>query len=180
MPVFDANYAIALLSRVLHTTCAATLLGGTIYLRFVLAPNAGNEPEATCFAGRRSAWAACVGICTALLLVSGFYNYYLVVTTNAKMPSVYHAVFGIKFLLALVVFALAALVAGKTSLAERMRLQMSRWLTLLLVAVLSIFAIGAFLRSIPHLPKTEKAQQIDQTPVAENDPAELLQSRIDG
>lgn len=39
----DGPYWISILSRVVHTTCAATLLGGLIYLRFVLAP-AAAEP----------------------------------------------------------------------------------------------------------------------------------------
>lgn len=166
MPVFDAGYFIGLASRVLHTTCAATLLGGTIYLRFVLAPAVGDNPEATCFAGRRQAWAACVGVCTLLLLLSGFYNYYSVVISNTKMPPLYHGVFGIKFLLALVVFALSALVAGKSPLALKVRGQMTKWLTVLLVAALALFLAGAVLRSVPHIPRGPAMLQPPGIPVA--------------
>lgn len=160
-PVFDGAYFVALLSRVFHTTCGATLLGGLIYLRFVLAPAVNNaednSAEERCFAGRRQAWARCVGICTLLLLASGFYNFLAIVRANEKLPSLYHMLFGIKFLLAFVVFALAAFTAGKTNLAQKMRKNLKRWLNLALAATLAIFVIGAVLRSIPKVPKTADA-----------------------
>ena len=146
---------VALLSRVFHTTCAATMLGGTIYLRFVLAPAAeGGDAEATCFAGRRKAWAACVGVCTGLLLVSGFYNFFTIIK-GTDFDGPYHAVFGVKFLLAFVVFAVSALIAGKTSLAEKMRGNLKTWLNVALAAALAVFVLGAYLKSIDRVPKPE-------------------------
>lgn len=151
---------IAILSRVLHTTCGATLLGGLVYLRFVLSPAAAaGQEEDVCFAGRRGAWAACVGICSGLLLLSGGYNFWVVLTQYDKPPSPYHALIGVKILLALVVFVLAALIAGKTNAARRIRQRLALWLNLALACTLAIFLLGAMLRDIP---KTRKA--IDAAP----------------
>ena len=146
---------VGLLSRVLHTTCAATLLGGTVYLRFVLAPAAGDDAESTCFAGRRRAWSSCVGVCTGLLLLSGLYNFITITAANEKFPPLYHAAFGTKFLLAFVVFAISALLAGKTKLAEKMRTRMTRWLNVTLFATLAIFVLAALMKLAPHIPKPE-------------------------
>lgn len=148
------GYALGLLSRVFHTTCGATLLGGALYLRFVLAPAAtGDDAEATLFAGRRSAWAACVGVCTLLMLLSGFYNFLTIVGANEKLAFPYHMVFGIKFLLAFAVFALSALVAGKSKGAVKLRGKLTLWLNVLVATTLGVFICGAVMRAVPHIPK---------------------------
>ncbi|MEQ8849551.1 hypothetical protein [Botrimarina sp.] len=156
----DAGYLIALLSRVAHTTCAATLLGGLMYLRFVLAPAASAEPtdaETVLFAGRRKAWAACVGVCTALLLVSGFYNFFVFVGVYQNLPALYHPLFGVKFLLALGVMVIMALVAGRTGAADRVRGSLTAWLNVALVLTLVVFLLGAVLRSFRDLPDARAA-----------------------
>ncbi|QDU89886.1 hypothetical protein Pla175_32820 [Pirellulimonas nuda] len=150
LPVFDAAYFAALVSRVIHTTCGATLLGGIVYLWWVAAPRAAGGDL---YSGGRRAWAGCVGACTGLLILSGAYNFWVIYTGNQKLPPLYHALFGAKFLLALAVFALAALLAGKTSLAARMQAKSRFWLNITLAALLAIFVLGAVLKSIPHIPK---------------------------
>lgn len=155
----DSGDAILILVRVLHTTCGATLLGGLIYLRFVLAPAAiEGDAEAVLYAGRRRAWAACVAVCTALLLFSGFYNFVNYVTGYEKLAPPYQALFRVKFLLALVVFAIAALVAGKSGAAVKVRAKLKLWLNVAVAAALAIFVIGAILRSIPHIPKAPEIE----------------------
>ncbi len=157
LPVFDGAYFLALLARVAHTTCGATLLGGVVYLRWVAEP---NRPGDDLYAGGRRAWALCVAICTTLLILSGLYNYWVIMGANEKLPPLYHALWGVKFLLAFVVFALAALLAGKTSLAQRMQSGAKGWLNLTLVLLLAIFVMGAVLKSIPHIPKPAAAAGI--------------------
>lgn len=182
----DGAYLLGLLSRVLHTTCGATLLGGLVYLRFVLAPAVGDDPEGTLFAGRRKAWAGCVGACTGLLLLSGFYNFFFSVQWKYEnLPALYHPLFGVKFLLALAVMAIMALVAGKTKLAEKVRAGLSGWLSIALACALAIFVLGAMLRSFRDLPDaleapaTDAAPAFGEAPLIET-PAEPLPSETDG
>lgn len=166
---------VDLLSRVFHTTCAATLLGGIVYLRFVLAPAmaSGDDAETVCYAGRRRAWSLCVGICTGLLLLSGFYNFLNIIGANEKLPSLYHAVFGIKFLLALVVFGVVALLAGKTPLAAKLQSRMKLWLNVALVSALGVFVCGAVLRSVPKVPKLESEAPRYELPSGIEGPAAI-------
>lgn len=163
----DGGYFVSLLSRVTHTVCAATLLGGLIYLRFVLAPAAAaGEAEATLFAGRRKAWALSVAACTGLLLISGIYNLVVVMMTYKNLPALYHPLLGIKFLLALGLMAIMAFLAGKTSLAERLRSSLKLWLNVALVLALSVYVLGAMLRSFRDVPDARVA-----TAVADDAPA---------
>lgn len=171
-PTYDLWYAIGLLSRVAHTTCAATLFGGLIYLRFVLAPaSAADDREAALFAGRRGAWAALVGGSTGLLLISGFYNFFSFMGAYKNLPALYHPLFGVKFLLALGIMAIMALVAGKTKLAGKVRGSLSLWLNLALVYSLATYALGAVLRSYRDLPDARAAVPVaEEAPAFTNDP----------
>ncbi|MEO1495702.1 MAG: hypothetical protein AAFV43_00980 [Planctomycetota bacterium] len=162
-PRFDGAYFLALLSRVAHTTCAATMLGGLVYLRFVLAPAAAeaDDAAAVAYAGRRKTWASCVAVCTGLLLVSGVYNLLLYTSTYPGVPKLYHSLFGVKFLLALGVMAIAALLAGKTKLAGKMQASMKRWSGIGIKLALAVFVISAMLRSFRDLPGARDASSED-------------------
>lgn len=158
LSAIDVGDALALLSRVAHTVCAAVLLGGSVYLRMVLAPavvgDEGDEAaQAKLFAGRRKAWAACVGVAALVLLASGVYNYAVVAISYQSMPASYHGLIGLKMILAMVVIATSALMAGKTGGAENMRRKPVVGATLGMVAALTIFVAAAMARSFPHVPK---------------------------
>ncbi len=147
-PPIDAAYLLQIASRVLHIVSAMILVGGLFFMRTVLAP-AGAE---ACYAGRRAVWAKWAGIATAVLLATGFYNFILInnlaKVEGGKLPSGYHMLFGIKFLLALLVMFLVAILAGKTTVAERFRGQMGRWLNLAWLASLVIVVLAAMLRTL--------------------------------
>lgn len=146
-PRVDAAFALRVTSRVFHIMFAIIIGGGLFYLRAVLAP-AG--PDA-CFAGRRSVWARWVGAATLFLIVTGMLNYITFVreakAAGAPLPSTYHMLFGVKFLLALFVFFVAAILAGKTSLADKFRASMAQWLNFAWPAVMAIIIIGALMRT---------------------------------
>lgn len=159
----DGPYWISILSRVVHTTCGATILGGLIYLRFVLAPAAAesDDPSQIAYAGKRRTWALCVALCSALLLASGVYNLLLFTDKYQNLPKLYHPLFGVKFLLSLGVMFIAAIVAGKTKLAEKVRGNMTKWLSLAIVLALSVFVLGAILRSCRDVPEARVAPIAD-------------------
>jgi hypothetical protein len=146
-PQIDGPYIARVISRIVHILCAIILGGGLFYMRSILAPSSA----AACFADRRSVWARWVGVATFLLLASGLFNYVTIVraakAAGQALPSSYHALFGIKFLLALLVFFIAAILAGRTSAADRFRANMGRWLKIAWTAVMAIVIIGALLRT---------------------------------
>ena len=156
MPRFDAAYCLALTSRVLHILSAIVLVGGVFYLRMIVAPrlrqsdaDAGSDPW---FAGRRGAWAMWVGITTLLLIVTGLWNFVDTIRSN-EIATSYHMLGTLKIVVALVVFALAAILAGKTNVAEKLREKMKRWLGVCLVAAVIVVMIGSVMRSFPRTPK---------------------------
>lgn len=146
-PQVDAAFTLRVLSRVFHIMFAIIIGGGLFYLRAVLAP-AGEE---ACYAGRRSVWARWVGVATLILIVTGMFNYITFIrdakAAGAPLPSAYHMMFGVKFLLALFVFFVAAILAGKTALADKFRANMGQWLNFAWLAVMGIIVLGALLRT---------------------------------
>jgi hypothetical protein len=146
-PQVDAAFTLRVLSRVFHIMFAIIIGGGLFYLRAVLAP-AGAD---ACYAGRRAVWARWVGVATLILIVTGMFNYITFIrdakAAGAPLPSTYHMMFGVKFLLALFVFFVAAILAGKTALADKFRANMGQWLNFAWLAVMGIIVLGALLRT---------------------------------
>src|SRR5215470_7940704 len=110
MPTMSGMDWIMLVSRILHILGAVILAGGLFYIRAVVSPAAspaGAQDADRFFGGRRATWAKWVGIATALLLFTGFWNYAQFSKTY-DLASTYHMVLGIKILTAIIVFLLAA------------------------------------------------------------------------
>jgi putative copper export protein len=129
-------------------------------LRAVVTPTvpAGAGVDAQ-FGGRRAAWAMWVGIATLLLLASGLFNYNWIISAHEKMEGGYHALAGTKILLALALFFVAALLAGRSPAAERMRRNMRAWLGLCLILGIAILILGAMLRAVPRTPKASAIER---------------------
>lgn len=156
MPQFDGTFWLMLLSRILHILGAIILVGGIFYIRSIISPvdaPPGTAPVDQYFGGRRAAWAKWVGIATALLLFTGFYNYIMIIKQNERLASSYHMVAGMKMLLAAVVFLLAAFLAGRTAIADAMRQKWRTWLTVCLLLGIVTVAMGSFLRTYPRTKK---------------------------
>ena len=164
MPAMDLAYWMGIVSRMSHLLAAGVLVGGLAYLKQVVAPLAmnsnegeaatldGAEVEEKLYRGQRGVWSQMVMLATFFLLTSGLYNYMNTIG-NENLPGAYHAIFGIKFLLAMFVLFVAAATAGKTPLAVKMRANLNQWLNRSLVALLAIFLLGAMLRSIDKTPR---------------------------
>ena len=132
VPVVDGKYVLYVVLRILHILSAMILVGGLFYTKVVLVPT-GVDP----YAGNRQVWAKWVGIATLFLLVSGLVNFrnimLLAKANGTPLPPAYHMLFGIKFLLGLFLMFLAAILSGKTALAEKFRQKMGKWLVSLSV-----------------------------------------------
>lgn len=147
LPAWDAAAIVAIVSRAVHILSAVILGGGLFYLRTVLAP---SGPQA-CFADRRAVWARWVGVATAASLATGLYNFMTIVraakAAGHPLPGAYHMLFGAKFLLALFVMFVAAVLAGRTAAADRFRKKLGLWLGLAWSAIMAIVVLGAVMRT---------------------------------
>src|SRR5215211_7638515 len=160
MPTLDSTYWIMLVSRILHILGAIILTGGLFYIRYVVSPiiaPPGTQPVDQFFGGRRAAWAKWVGIATALLLFTGFWNY-VEFSRTYDLPKTYHMVLGFKILAAIAVFLLSALLAGRTNAADAIRQKWRPWINVCLFLAVITVVIGSVLRTYPHNRKVDAVE----------------------
>src|SRR3954470_13866005 len=121
----DPLFPLFLILRYMHVLGAIALMGGTIFMRFALRPvvvQLPAETKATLHEEVRRRWARFVMLATLLILVSGLTNLMLtgrsVYEPVFGMAKGYQMLVGIKFLLALPIFFIAAILTGRSSLAK--------------------------------------------------------------
>lgn len=164
----DAQYVLGLVFRWLHILAAITAVGGAFFARFVVFPALDPLPSdqrAGLHAAMRARWSKIVAAAIAFLLVSGLYNF-LMIVVEYTLPRWYHPLFGVKFLLALAIFAIASLLAGKSPAAESLRKNARAWLNLNIVLAVLVVCISGVLRSAEKIPKKEPPAE--PSPEAEN------------
>ncbi|MDP7277478.1 MAG: hypothetical protein QF363_18520 [Planctomycetaceae bacterium] len=150
------NSAMQTILRVVHIATAIVLVGGTVFLRFVLLPSVKKIPEEIQLDLRdrlanRWKWIVHGGI--ALLLVSGFYNYLVVMRPMHTSDKRYDMFVGIKMLLAFLLFFLASALVGRSQVLKKFRDRSSATLLVMIVVALTIVGISGYLkiRGIPLL-----------------------------
>jgi uncharacterized membrane protein len=136
-------------SRWLHVSTAIVIVGGTVFLRFILSPSAEQLPQPDHDRLRElvtAGWRKVVRAGIVLFLLTGFYNYLVVAVPKHKGDGLYHALMGIKILTALAVFFLAEALVGRAKPFEGLRAARKNWLVVLLVLAFFIVAISSLLR----------------------------------
>jgi len=152
---------LQLILRWLHIGPAIVLVGGTFFMLFVLHPATSvlaDDQRANLRAAILKRWKMVVHFGVLLFLISGFYNYIVVLAPQHKGDGLYHALMGVKMLLSVGVFFIAELLVGRTSLAEKLRQQLPKFLALNLALALAVILIGGFLktRGVPAKPVESK------------------------
>jgi hypothetical protein len=162
----DPLFPVLLILRYMHILGAIALMGGTIFMRFALRPVVvGLPPEtkASIHEQVRSRWSKVVMLTTLLILVSGITNLALAGRNDYEpifgMPKGYHMLVGVKFLLALPIFAIAALMSGRSNLAKKMQTNAEFWMNLNLTLALVMVLMGGLLRFVKREPKAENRPQ---------------------
>jgi uncharacterized membrane protein len=160
MTTSDSLFWLLLILRYMHILGAIALMGSTIFMRFALRPAIGSIPpeaKATLHEEVRRRWAKFVMLATLLILVSGLFNLGLAARYEYKpvlgMDKGYHMVVGIKFLLALPIFFIAAILMGKTSLAKRFQANAEMWMNINLALALVMVLMGGMLKFVVRSPK---------------------------
>jgi len=141
--------SIDVYSRWFHIWFAALLLGGVVFQWFVVAPAVKDltEEQKPLFREWINArWRLIVMVSSAVLLVTGIYNYVWVTRFQHKGDGIYHALMGVKMLLAVAVFFFASVLAGRSPKFEKMRRRSAVWNLVLIVLLTVIVAIGGYLK----------------------------------
>lgn len=138
MEVLDILFV---LSRWIHIVSAVVAIGGTIFIRFVLAPSGAALPEEAHQQLRSRLlprWQKFVHACVGLLLLTGGFNLFVAIS-NKVAPMPYHAIFAVKFLLAMVVFFLGIALTGTSPGFASIRAARKKWLAVM--ATLGVIVI---------------------------------------
>jgi uncharacterized membrane protein len=139
------NYA----SRWLHVSTAIVLVGGTVFIRFVMTPSAEQLPQSEHDRLRElvtATWRKFVRAGILLFLLTGFYNYIAVAAPKHHGDGLYHALMGTKILLAFGVFFLAEALVGRSAVFAPLREKRKVWLMVLILVAFVIVAISSVLR----------------------------------
>lgn len=155
-----------LLLRWAHILGAAIAVGGLFFARFALLPALAEVDEETrdgIHERVRRGWLPWVIGAITLLLVSGLANFLLF---NARVKAEgwadgqwmretsYHALFGVKFLLALLVFYFASGLVGRGRGTQWIRDDRARWLAVTLGLAVAVIMISGWMRQL-HTGPTE-------------------------
>lgn len=135
-------------SRFTHVATAITLIGGSVFTAFVLLPAAQklDQPAHDTLAGAIAArWKRFVHIGILLFLISGLYNYVRAIDSH-RGDGLYHMLLGIKMLLALAVFFVAAALVGRSAKLDGIRRNRAKWLRVLILLATIIVAISGFVK----------------------------------
>jgi uncharacterized membrane protein len=162
----DMEFALGLIFRWLHILAAITAVGGTIFARVVVFPTLASLPDGErtqLHTALRQRWSTLVKAAIGFLLVSGLYNFLLTVS-QYQVPSWYHMVFGVKFLLALAIFAIASLLIGKSPAAQAVRARAPLWLNVNIVLAVAVVCLSGVLRTAEKTPKITDTEQHADAP----------------
>lgn len=147
----SSQLALYTVSRFLHVATAIVLVGGTVFVRFVLMPAAAqalsDADHLRLRGGIMAAWKRIIHGGIALLLASGALNYYRVISDQShKGDALYHALLGTKILLAFGVFFIASALVGRAPGFEGVRQNARKWLAINVFLALLIVALSGFLK----------------------------------
>jgi hypothetical protein len=156
----DPLFPLLLTLRYMHILGAIMLMGGTIFMRFGLAPVVAGldaNTKADLHERVRGRWSKFVMLAAGLLLVSGLVNLGLAARYEYQpvFGMSYNMVVGIKFLLALPIFFFASLLAGRSATAKKFQANGVMWMNVNLVLALVMVLIGGVLKFVPRQPKGE-------------------------
>jgi uncharacterized membrane protein len=162
----DSLFWLLLILRYMHILGAIALMGGTIFMRFALAPTVAGLDETTrqkIHEQVRGRWAKFVMIAAALLLVSGILNMILI-PMNYELSGVvsnkqYNMIVGIKFVLALPIFLVASFLTGRSATAKKVQASAPLWMNVNLALALVMVLIGGYLKFAQRTPKSKAGKE---------------------
>ncbi len=165
----DEMMALDFSMRFLHIATAICLVGGSVFVAYVLAPAANisieqdQHDKLRAAIGQRWKWFVHLGI--TLFLITGFYNYYQAIPRH-KGDGLYHAFLGTKILLALFVMFIASALAGRSKAFEAMRNRRGLWLNILVLTAAVVIALSSYVRTRSLTPAPTQQATVSETEVS--------------
>jgi uncharacterized membrane protein len=145
----------SLVLRWFHILAGMTAVGGMVFLRAVFVPAVGVLSDGDSRAlddQMRRRWSKIVAAAIGILLVTGLINYFIFRHLYV-LPKWYHALWGVKFLIAMVVFFISSVLAGRSALADKFRGSIRLWLNLNILLAIVIVCLSGVLKSAKRVDK---------------------------
>jgi len=149
----DSEMLLPLIVRWLHIVSAVFAVGGVLFYYFIFmavsAKALSEEVATTLRSALMKRWKPFLHPTIIIFLATGFYTYLKVTKDLHDEQPLYHALFGVKFLLAIVVFALFIILTSTMKWSVNIRDKKGMWL-LLVVLALAVVLLGGVMRTLPH------------------------------
>lgn len=142
---------VTLVLRWIHIVAAMAAIGGAIFMYVAYVPASETLEESTRQSLReetRKRWAKFIHGAIGLLLITGGINFVRLAVLSKINPMPYHAIFGVKFLLALVVFFLATGLVGRSPAFAKVRQNPRSWLAGVVVLGIVIVLLSGVLNQV--------------------------------
>jgi len=141
----DVMDVVSLISRWLHIIPAIVLVGGTLFIRFVLyGPFREQGASDNLREDVRKRWSRLVMISILLLLVSGLYNAAMK-AIGYELDMLYNSLLLIKIVLSLIIFYLISVLSGRSARAKRFRERDEYWLNIICILMLLVVMIAGYM-----------------------------------
>lgn len=153
----ELEFILAVISRWVHVGTAIVLVGGTAFLNLAVLPSLEGD-SADLMNRIRGKWKKVVHAGIALFLLSGFYNYLVVMAPKHAGDKLYHPMVGTKILLAFGIFFLASALVGRSAGTQKFRDNPKKWTGVILLLAAIIVGISGFVKVRPYAPPTDAAE----------------------
>lgn len=144
----QVNY-LHLTSRWFHLGSIIVLIGGAVFMRFVLMPAAVDlsDAEHDSFRNRvLNIWKKFVHPLVALILISGVFN--IIFKVRETIPA-WHMLLGLKLLLAMFVLFIASVLVGRSKSLEPIRRDGAKWLVINIAVAAVIIIVSGIMSKLP-------------------------------
>lgn len=170
----DSQLLINVISRIVHISTAIALVGGSVFMVFVLLPAAkqlSDDQHERLRGLVNKTWKRFIHIGILLFLVTGFYNYFQQMPSH-KGDGLYHALIGTKIILAFVIFFIASVLVGRSATFEWMRTGREKWLKVVVLLAAIIVAMSGFVKVRgPKAKAADAPASSEQAAISETAPA---------
>ena len=143
---------LPLVSRWVHILSAIVAIGGSLFVRLMLMPTMAkvldDEKRVEFRTALMRRWKPMAHATIVLFLVSGFYNYLAVTRFDHDDQPLYHALFGAKFLLAILVFAMSIILTSTMAWSTKLRESSALWYAFL-AAGIGVVLIAGVMKMVP-------------------------------
>lgn len=139
-------------SRWIHIASVIVAIGGTVFIRLILHPASTQvlpgETRQQFIAALLARWGKVLHACIGLILLTGIYNTIVQFPRHKGQPA-YHGIYGIKVLLALVLFFIASALVGRSPAFEKFRTNRPMWMMVNIALAAVIVLLSNVLKNLP-------------------------------